>query len=433
MGAMNARATASIAALGALLVIPGVAFPYALRGRDLVAFLGDSNTHVAQGMPVFLAPVRHTEIVEAYTSLRFPSLRARFVNRAVPGSKALDVLSRLDGVLAEKPTVIVVVVGILDAIGSQEDPDLMLERYAESLTAIVERASARGIRVFVCSYPVVSNDPAHFAAQPWFLDILAAMAARSREIAVARGASFIDVLGETRAIAAAAGDVGVGDGLHMNDVGNAATGYAILKGLGATQEDNLSAVRIAIDADARVTWQYRTAVRDVAWDPVARRLSFVREDLSLPLALWRLDRRNVVLGVVPFTSALTSYAIAVAGLPAGETYAIRSEGRAVGRASAADLAAGLNLAMASAPPGTEPGGPWDAQALALGAVARVKHISTDTAIRELYRFLPDRNPRVNATPENRALRSRANQARTAAMRLERRLAQPVAYRLEVAP
>jgi acyl-CoA thioesterase-1 len=105
-------------------------------GGPLVAFLGDSLT----------SGWRLPE-ADAYPALVGRSLRergraVRVLNAGVSGDTVTQGLARLEGVLARKPAVLVVALGINDALHGRS-----LEEAERGLTAIVERGQAAGARV----------------------------------------------------------------------------------------------------------------------------------------------------------------------------------------------------------------------------------------------------------------------------------------------
>jgi hypothetical protein len=144
----------------------------------------------------------------------------------------------------------------------------------------------------------------------------------------------------------------VEDGVHLNDLGQMAMAYAILKGLGAPAEVSAAAV------DARgpaVISSEGCKVKEVRG--AGDELSFTRLDERLPLnlaPLWTLHSFYI-----PIVDELNRYMLTVKNLPAGR-YEVSAGGRLLGAWPAAEFARGLNLASATADP-WQPGGPWDAQ------------------------------------------------------------------------
>jgi hypothetical protein len=142
------------------------------------------------------------------------------------------------------------------------------------------------------------------------------------------------------------------DGVHLNDLGQLAMAYAMLKGLGAPAEVSSATV----DAAAGKV----IAVDGCKISKLARNTNgivFTRLDRGLPLNLGILSGLNHRW--VPIPDGINRYLLAVTNLPRGD-YEIRAEGRKLGKISAERLARGLNISSMTAD-GWEPGGPWDAQ------------------------------------------------------------------------
>ena len=88
------------------------------------------------------------------------------------------------------------------------------------------------------------------------------------------------------------------------------------------------------------------------------RLEFDRLDEGLPINFGRFGALK--FRYIPIPEELNRYRLTVKNLPAGR-YAVTVDGRKVGTWTSGQLAAGVNIASATAN-GWEPGGPWDAQA-----------------------------------------------------------------------
>jgi hypothetical protein len=140
--------------------------------------------------------------------------------------------------------------------------------------------------------------------------------------------------------------------VHLNDLGQLAMAYAMLKGLGAPADvssamiDAGSGKALAFEG-CRISKVMRTT----------NGIEFTRLDRGLPLNLGILS--GLQHRWVPIPEGLNRYLLAVTNLPAGE-YEILAEGRLLGKASSSRLARGLNISSMTAD-GWEPGGPWDAQ------------------------------------------------------------------------
>ncbi len=186
------------ALLGLTAALVAACRPAAESG-PLVTFLGDSLT----------SGWRLPE-AEAYPALVGRSLRERgrhlrVLNAGVSGDTVAQGLARLDGVLAKRPAVLVVALGINDAIRGQP-----LEHAERDLTTIVARGQAAHARVVLVGLRI--PDARHGAAY----------AARFAEIyprlAAAHRLHFVPFLLDG---VAGLRELNFPDGLHPNAAGHA--------------------------------------------------------------------------------------------------------------------------------------------------------------------------------------------------------------------
>jgi lysophospholipase L1-like esterase len=345
--------------LVAVLVVCAVATTaraeFAFRDDDTVAFLGDSIT-AARG---------YTKIVEHYTLMRFPDRKVRFVNAGKGGDTASGCLERLErDVFAEGATVVTVALGVNDIGWGMKATEENKQRYLEGIRTIIERCHARKVRPIICS-AAITAEPAEKAENGF----LQKMTDEGLALARTLGAETVDLQRGMREVqrriqAANAKEsdpkkhvrLHAPDGVHLTDLGQLAMAFAMLKGLGAPQEVST----VVLDAEkGEVVSKEACEVAEMTKKDGG--LHFVRTDRGLPLTLGAfsvLDFRWV-----PVSEEISRYVLAVKNLPAGD-YQIRAEGRLLGKASADQLARGMNLSTMTPDP-WQPGGPWDAQSLAV--------------------------------------------------------------------
>lgn len=324
---------------------------FALGDGDTLVFLGDSIT-AARG---------YTKIVELYTLMRHPEARVKFWNAGQGGDTAAGAVSRLErDVFALGATVVTVAFGVNDIGWGTKADDAHKQKYLDGVRTIVTECQKRKVRVFICSPAILHEDPDRGEA-----GYLQAMADEGLAVARSLGAETIDLSRgmrevQRKVVAANAQEkdpknrtrLHVDDGVHLNDLGQLAMGWALLRGLGAESEVSGAVV----DASAaRVVSAFGCRITDLRQLPDG--VAFVRTDEGLPMNLGILSALQYRF--VPVPETLNGYRLAVRGLAPGR-YEIRAEGRPLGTWDAAQLAAGLNLSSATAN-GWEPGGPWDAQ------------------------------------------------------------------------
>jgi len=346
----NCLSSASLA-FALILAASTPAADFALRDRDTVVFLGDSIT-AARG---------YTKIVEHYTLMRYPERRVHFVNAGQGGDTATGAVQRLErDVFSRGATVLTVAFGVNDiGWGMKADADHK-RAYLDGIRTIVERCRARKVRVFICSPAITAEAPDK--AEKGFLQ---QMTDEGMALARSLGADSIDLQRGMRAVQRRIVEANskesdpkkqtrlhVEDGVHLNDLGQLAMAFAMLKGLGAPTDVS----SMSLDAANGTV----LAVNGCAVSQIKRSsdgIDFVRLDQGLPLNLGILSGLNYRW--VPIPEENNRYILAVTNLPAGQ-YEIRAEGRLLGKTSAEKLARGLNISSMTAD-GWEPGGPWDAQ------------------------------------------------------------------------
>lgn len=388
---------------------------FALRDGDTVAFLGDSIT-AARGYP---------KLVENYTLLRFPERRIRYLNAGRGGDTAQKCLERLErDVFQHGATVMTVAVGVNDIGWGMKADEVHRQAYLDGLDEIIHRAQARGVRVFVCSPAITAEAPDQ--AEQGFLQ---KMSDDGLALARERGVGVIDVQRFMRSVqrrvleanakekeAKHPARLHVEDGVHLSELGQLVMGFAILKGLGAPAEVT------AAEIDAATAGVIKTEgchVADISRTDGAFR--FVRHDERLPLnlhPLWMLNARYLPIG-----EEFNQYLLKVKNLAPGR-YAIFAGGRELGDWDASQIAAGLNLASATAN-GWTPGGVWDAQAQILKVLTDMRD-QAEVARRGAEETL-------GAHPHQAELIRQLAGAEAGLMTLQRNLAAPVPVLFEIKP
>jgi hypothetical protein len=206
----------------------------------------------------------------------------------------------------------------------------------------------------------------------------------------------------------------VEDGVHLNDLGQLAMAYAMLKGLGAPTDVSSATIDAASSrAIAAEACRISTITRTM------NGIGFTRFDDGLPLNLGILS--GLQYRWVPIPDGINRYMLAVTNLPAGD-YEIRAEGRLLGKASAGKLARGLNLSSMTAD-GWEPGGPWDAQSDVVKELGDARDkLWMSGAMRANY----------NAkNPKNAQLEKQTRELEDRIVAQQRTQAKPYQYRFEI--
>jgi lysophospholipase L1-like esterase len=399
-----------------LLLFPAAARAaddFALRDGDTVVFLGDSIT----------AERTYGKIVETYTLLRYPRRKVRFVNAGWGGDTAAGGLARLKrDVFDRGATVLTVAYGINDiGWGGKADAEHR-QTYLDSVRGIVEQCRANHVRVFVCSAAVTAADPDRSEN-----DFLQRMCDEGMKTSTSLGEGAIDVQRTMREVqrrikAANAGETDekkretlhAADGIHLNDLGQTAMGYAILKGLGAPREVS----SVTIDAAAgRVVEAAGCTVDDASAAPDS--VSFTRLDEGLPLNFGLFGALK--FRFIPIPDEINRYVLAVRGLRPGR-YEVVASGRKLGTFGAERLAAGVNLSSATADPWV-PGGPWEAQGWLVNMLTDARNDAVQPE-----KFFADY---LKANPNGASIAGQTADASAAIEALQRETAKPVPYRFVI--
>jgi lysophospholipase L1-like esterase len=388
-----------MAALGLGLVCPRMTRgEFALRDGDTVVFLGDSIT----------AARTYGKIVENYTLLRFPDRKVRFINSGWGGDTAAGGLKRLErDVFRHGATVLIVAYGVNDiGWGTKADAEHKLI-YLDGIRGIVEQCKARRVRTYIGSAAVTAENPD--SAEHGFLQT---MCDEGMALARSLGEHSIDIARTMRSVQrrVAAADVSskpedkatlhAADGIHLNDLGQLAMAFAILKGLGAPQEVSAASVdsngpKVISAKGCRVS-NLRGQIGDKDGN-----LEFDRLDDGLPVNFGLFGALQ--FRFVPIPDELNRYMLTVASLPPGR-YDVLVEGRPLGAWSDKQLAAGLNIASATAD-GWEPGGPWDAGARVLISMTDARD-QIANAERFLDHYLPKHPDRIELHTQSREINVR---------------------------
>ena len=386
---------------------------FALRDGDTVVFLGDSIT-AARG---------YTKIVELYTLMRYPDRKVRFWNAGKGGDTASGAVERLErDVFAHGATVVTVAFGVNDIGWGMKADAEHKKLYLDGIRRIVEECGKHHVRPFICS-PAITNEKPDTAEAGY----LQKMADEGMALAKSLGAVTIDLsrgmrdvqrrvieANEKEADKAKHTKLHVEDGVHLNDLGQLAMAFAMLKGLGAPSDVSQTTV------DAKTaTLVSATACEVSNIKALSDGLEFTRKDTGLPVNLGVLSALNYRF--VPLPDGINRYLLAVKGLTPAR-YTLRAEGRLLGTFTAQQFAKGMNISSMTAN-GWEPGGPWDAQSDAVKELVDARDkLWMAGRLRELQN--PD-------NPEAAALEAQVKRLDDDLVAHQRALAKPYAYHFEI--
>ena len=214
----------------AAIVISGASASAQLKDGDTIVFLGDSITQQGAGPNGYVTLFR-----EAIEKSR-PDSAIKVIGAGVGGHKVPNLEARLDkDVLAHKPNVVVIYIGINDVWHSTSGQGTEIGLYESGLRSLVNRCTEAGARVILAT-PSVINEK-HDGSNP--LDkMLDEYSAVSRKVAMETGATLLDLraafVSNLKEYNTANQPTGIltGDGVHLNDAGNRFVAVRMLEAAG---------------------------------------------------------------------------------------------------------------------------------------------------------------------------------------------------------
>jgi lysophospholipase L1-like esterase len=339
-------------ALAVLVVLSALALPapapaqgFALRDGDRVVFYGDSITQ--NGL--------YARVVEMFVATRFPEWTVAFYNSGVGGDKvtggwAGDIETRLKrDVIAHKPTVVTIMLGMNDAAYRPYDTALF-DAYATGYRRIVARLKEAlpGVRVTLIQ-PSAYDDVTRGTGFPGgYNSVLRRYGAFVQELGREAEATVVDL--NTPLVAGletlnksnpALARQLVPDRIHPGASGHLVMASALLRAWNAPSLVTLVELETSA-AGSRLVRAENTQVGGLsAKGPY---MEWVQTDRALPLPLSYKDGETELAEMAGAgLEALDQQVLRITGLASGR-YEVLIDGTTVGRFTAAELTAGVNLA-----------------------------------------------------------------------------------------
>jgi len=213
-----------------LVVSPALAGESQLKKGDRIVFLGDSITQFGE------RPGGYVKLVRQYLQQKHAELELKVTGAGISGHKVPDLEKRLDrDVLAHKPQVVVIYIGINDVWHSQQGRGTSKKDFEAGLERLVKRIEAVGARVILCTASVIGEKP---AGSNKLDKLLAEYCAISRRVAAGSGLQLLDLNREFHAFLAqhnplaAEARVLTTDGVHLNAAGNRFVAARMIEALG---------------------------------------------------------------------------------------------------------------------------------------------------------------------------------------------------------
>ena len=336
-----------LAALAALFTAAVSAQTFALHDGDRVVFYGDSITDQRL----------YTTFAETYVVTRFPKLDVTFVHSGWGGDRVngggggpIDVRLWRD-VLPFNPTVVTIMLGMNDGRYRAYDP-AVFEEFKSGYQHIVDTLKRQlpGVRITAIipsPYDDVTRAPSFEGGYNQVLlkygDYLKQLAADQKLSIADLNTEVVAALEKAKAADATNAAKIVPDRIHP------AAGGHLLMAEGLLKSWNAPAVVTDVELDAarkEPVRQRNTRISDLL---AGKTVTWTQADEALPMAF---DMRDPLTALAVRSSdvvdALDKQPLKVRGLAAGR-YTLKIDGETAGTFSAAELAAGINLATLPTP------------------------------------------------------------------------------------
>jgi lysophospholipase L1-like esterase len=206
--------------------------PVPLMKGDRIVFLGDSITQAGAG------PTGYVTLIKNALQDKHKDLEIEVIGAGVSGNKVPDIQARLEkDVLAKKPTIVVIYIGINDVWHGEKDPakGTPKDKYEAGLRDVIKRCQDAGARVLLCTPSVIGekNDGSNTNDQKLddYSDVSRAVAKDMKAAMCDLRKAFQDYEKAHNADNKESG-VLTGDRVHLNDAGNKFVAEQILKVFG---------------------------------------------------------------------------------------------------------------------------------------------------------------------------------------------------------
>jgi lysophospholipase L1-like esterase len=203
----------------------------ALKKGERIVFLGDSITKAGAG------PNGYVTLIKRALERKHADLGIEVIGAGISGNKVPDLQRRLDrDVLARKPTVVVIYIGINDVWHGEKDLARRTpkDKFEAGLKDVIGRITDTGARVVLCTPSVIGEKTDRTNVNDTRLDAYADVSravARERKVALCDlRAAFVVYLKDHNPDNKAKG-VLTSDGVHLNDAGNQFVADTMLKAL----------------------------------------------------------------------------------------------------------------------------------------------------------------------------------------------------------
>jgi lysophospholipase L1-like esterase len=237
MSAVRTLTGAGSLGLGLLLIAPAIglgadAGRVTLKKGDRIVFLGDSITQAGAG------PNGYVSLIRKALQENHKDLDIDVIGAGISGNKVPDLQRRVDkDVIARKPTIVVIYIGINDVWHGQDDPakGTSKEKFEEGLKEVIGKCQKAGARVILCTPSVIGEKPDGSnkldARLDEYADISRTIARELKIPLCDLRKAFVEYLKEHNPEKKGQGIL-TSDTVHLNDAGNKFVAEVMLKCLG---------------------------------------------------------------------------------------------------------------------------------------------------------------------------------------------------------
>ena len=220
-----------------MLFVPAVSFAeepaVKLKAGDRIVFLGDSITQGGTG------PNGYVTMIRQALDKQHADLKIEVIGAGISGNKVPDLQRRVDkDVIAKKPTIVFIYIGINDVWHGQADPTrgTMPDAFESGLKEVIGKCRDAGATVVLCTPTVIGekNDGANAldAKLDQYADISRKIAKELKLPLCDLRAAFVEHLKAHNKDNAEKG-VLTSDRVHLNQAGNEFVAKTMLKVLGS--------------------------------------------------------------------------------------------------------------------------------------------------------------------------------------------------------
>lgn len=204
-----------------------------LKKGDRIVFLGDSITQAG------VEPKGYVTVIKNALEKKHKDLEIEVIGAGISGNKVPDLQARVDkDVIAKKPTVVVIYIGINDVWHGEKDParGTSKEAFAAGLKEVIGKCTSAGARVVLCTPSVIGEKTG--GANPLdkqldeYSEISRGLAKDLKLTLCDLRKEFVELL-KTRNNDNKESGILTSDRVHLNDTGNYFVAHVMLKSLGA--------------------------------------------------------------------------------------------------------------------------------------------------------------------------------------------------------